>query len=98
MRAGFKVTFETGARTITVTLPDYFAWAKWSGKPIEQAEGSVEDMVRLIHIADVRTGGTERDFDDWAAQIVDIDRLEVVAPKAIRKAPGNASGAKSKRT
>lgn len=96
MRAGFDVTFEQGKRHITVALPDYFAWSRWSGKPIEQAEGSLEDMVRLIHLADTRTGGTDLAFEDWAADIVDIDRVDVVAPKATRKAPGKGSGVNSK--
>lgn len=96
MRAGFTVTFETETRDVTVTLPDYFEWSKWSGQPIEKAEGTVEDMVRLIHLAELRTGATSLGFNEWAATIIDIDRRDVVAPKATPKRRGSASGANSK--
>ena len=93
MRAGFTVQFETATRDITVTLPDFFEWSKWSGQPIEKAHGSVEDMVRLMHFAETRTGATTLDFETWAAQIVDIDRRDVVAPKATPKRRGSGSNA-----
>lgn len=96
MRAGFTVTFEDGSRDIVATLPDYFAWSKWSGKPIDEARGSIEDVVRLIHFADLRTGGTTLGFEDWAALIVDLDALDVVAPKATPKARGKGSSTNSK--
>lgn len=83
MRAGFTVTFDDNStQNVLITLPDFFKWAKWAGRPMEEiTEGGLEDWIHCLWRAAVRTGLTVDDFDDWTATIVDIARVEVEAPK-----------------
>lgn len=94
MRAGFTVTYETGPRDVTITLPDFFAWSRWSGKPVEAAtQGTIEDWVYLLWWAEIRTKATDLPFEEYAASIVDVEPRKVEAPKATPKKRGNGSNA-----
>lgn len=98
MRAGFHVVFDTNERDIIITLPDFLAWGRWAGRPAQEiAQGDLEDYLRCMWLADTRLGNTVDGFEDWAAGIVDFDRLEVGSPKATGKAASSGRSSNSKR-
>ena len=98
MRAGFLITTEQGQIRVDVTLAEWMRLGRREGRPVAEVAKapSIETMIELIHWAAQRTGQTDALLDDFAATIIDIERVMTEDPKATKTARGNTSSSSSK--
>ena len=98
MRAGFLITTENGPIRVDVTLAEFLRWGRREQKPIASIaeETGIETWVEMIHWAAERTGQTTLDLDDFAASIIDLERVNTEDPKATTKPRGNGKSSPSK--
>ena len=98
MRAGFTLITENGPMTVNVTLAEFMRWGQRENKPVASIgeESNIETWIELIHWAALRTGQTELGLEDFAATIIDLERVTTGDPKATPKARGNTSSSRSK--
>lgn len=60
--------------TLTLVLVDHARLERLRGHSLAEKPADVLDMMQLAHIAAVRVGES-RDFDTWAADVVDIEAV-----------------------
>ena len=98
MRAGFLITTEQGQKRIDVTLAEWLRLGRREGRPVAEVaqNPSIETMIELIHWAAERSGKTDLDLEDFAASIIDIERVNDEDPKVTTKTRGNTSSSPSK--
>lgn len=98
MRAGFAITTEHGPITVTVTLAEFLRWGRQENKPIASIaeESGIETWVELIHWAAIREGKTTLGLEEFAATIIDMERVTTEDPKAMPKRRGNTKSSPSK--
>lgn len=98
MRAGFNIKTEQGPLTVHVTLAEFMRWGQREQKPVASiAENSdIETWIELIWWAATRSGQTSSSLEDFAASIIDLERLEAGNPKATPRARGNTPSSRSK--
>lgn len=98
MRAGFLVTTEHNQLRVDVTLAEWMRLGRREGKPVAEvaANPSIETMIELIYWAAERTEQTMDTLEEFAASIVDIERIEVASPKATATGRGSTSSSSSK--
>lgn len=99
MRAGFTITTESGPIRVDVTLAEFMRLARRNGTTVALVADTtqeIETWVELIWWAATRTGQTELELDDFAATIVDIERVTTGDPKSTSQGAGNTSSSGSK--
>lgn len=94
MRAGIKVTYLDGRmESATAIVADFIAWERATGRKASSlGEGvGIEDLALLAHAGLRRMDRDTPDFEDWLAQVADLDMVDDVAPKATKKGASKGS-------
>ena len=101
MRAGFQITTEQGSTRIDVTLAEFMRLARQNNTTVAQVvdqANDIETWVEMLWWAATRTGQTTLSLDDFAASIVDVERVPTGDPKSMSQGAGNTSSSGSKST
>lgn len=94
MRAGIKVTYLDGrVESATAIVADFIAWERLTGRKASTLSDGVgiEDLAMLAHAGLKRSNTNIPSFEDWLAEVADLDMVDDVDPKATKKGVSKGS-------